>query len=260
MFNLKKNLSYLAILVIGLGLGLGLTYVSAEYTDQSNSAPNNNTPTPILISDINGDKPFVKIGKLGTGTASTNPDITKFDQNSLVVGGQTSATGGLSVSGGANIMAEIPATDTNNWKAFFFGNPGGANVNIPNDDDFWQLTAQNEPRKFVVRGYTKTPRVVIGSATASPSNYNLYIEPDVARFWSFNGIREYCTLTANDLKNKGCPIEFQYSSTKKLPTYMSQVIPGTGTNIVARCNMMTEQNFVSTNPIVEDPWLGTCYP
>src|SRR3990167_3460930 len=101
MFNLKKNLSYLAILVIGLGLGLGLTYVSAEYTDQTNNA---------------------------------------------VVGGQTSVINGLSVDGSGDIRAEVPSTS--NAPAFFFGNPGGANVNIPNDDDFWQLADQNSPRKF----------------------------------------------------------------------------------------------------------------
>lgn len=247
MFNLKKNLSYIGVLVIGLGLGLGLTYVSAEYTDQSSGAPNNNTPTPILVNDINGDKPFIKIGKLGISTGSTNADVTKFDLNSIVVGGETSVLQGLSVSGDASVRAELPTSSSS--KAFYFGDI--------TDQNLWQTT-NNEPRKFAVYGYTRAPRVVIGSASitdSDPLDYNLYIYPEGGHFWSFNGIRSYCTLTANDLKNKGCPVEFQYNS-KKLPTYMSQVIPGTGTAVVARCNMMTEQYLLSTT----NPNLGTCYP
>jgi len=263
MLNFKKSLSYLAILVIGLSLGLGLTYVSAEYTDQTNNAPGNNTPAPILITDIsNVDRPFIKTGKLGISAGSTNADTTKLSTNSIVVGGQTSVINGLSVDGSGDIRAEVPSTS--NAPAFFFGNPAGKNTDIPisGDHDFWQLADQNSPRKFIVRGYTKAARVVIGSTTVDPLNYNLYIptsDLNVSRLYSMNSPREYCTLTANDLKNKGCPIEFQYNSTKKLPTYLSQIIPGTGTEIVGRCNLIIEQVSGGRGSGTSNLNLGKCY-
>ena len=236
--NTKKIMAYVTILVIGLGFGLGLTYLRAEYADQSTTAPSNNPPPPILLGDLSGDSPFIKIGKLGISTGSTGADTGQFTGNSMVVGGSTNIVEGLSVSGDAGIKAEL--ANTSSLKTFVFGD----NTN----SSLWQFTnfpTNTIPRTFTVDGYTRAARVVIGSTTVDPANYNLYVpvegvNNDGGRL-IFMGGMQYCTLTADELKDKGCPATYTYQFSKYTPTYMSQVIPGTGSQIVAKCNMMTEQ-------------------
>ena len=242
--NTKKITASIILVVIGLTLGIGLTYLKADYTDQSTSAPSHNTPAPILMSNVSGDSPFVKFGKLGIYETASSFDANRLGSDALVVEGQT-ASESLSVSGDAYINSEIPNSGSINY-SFVFGNSGETNL--------WQRdgTTNNKPRLFSVDGYAKTPRIVVGSQNASPTNYNLYLDPatDVSNFASepwFDG-GAYCYLTADDLKNKGCPYDYSIDTSSAYPinnvaTYMAQVIPGTGSQVVARCYVLTPYTY-----------------
>lgn len=252
----SKTGSYLILLVIGLGFGVAVSYVNAVYVNPAFTSTNDQPPAPILTSDVNGDFPFIKIGKLGINANSLNADQNKFTDNSAVVAGQTVANIGLSVSTSARVNAQIPSTSTKS--TMFFGNT--ADYIVPNDPTtpvvFWQKDGNGNPREFLVKGFTNTARLVVGSKTADPGNYNLYIEPGVNRMRSFNTYREYCTLTADQLKNKGCPYEYSYNYGRVIATYLNQVIPGTGSDVVASCAMFTEQKWPSTPANANR---GSCY-
>jgi hypothetical protein len=249
---MKKYIAYATLIVIGLTFGIGLTYVNAVYVNKSTTPPTNNTPAPILDGNLSGDSPFLKPGKIGVGTGGTVADISQFAKNSFVVGGQTTFGQGFGVWGDFEVRGEIPSTSS--LVAFMFGDP--------TDSNFWQVDNSSNPRDFSVThgGYTRAPHIVVGSKTADPTTYNFYIEPTNLEFGGMGG-DEYCTLTADDLKNKGCPINFHYGKPTSnsldiyTPTYLSQVIPGTGSNIVARCSMMTQ-----INPGTTSADRGTCYP
>lgn len=243
----SKTGSYLILLVIGLGFGIAVSYVNAVYVNPAFTSTNDQPPAPILTSDVSGDFPFIKIGKLGISANSLNADQNKFTDNSTVIAGQTVANIGLSVSASASVNAQIPSTSTKS--TMFFGNTA--------DTSFWQKNINDTPREFLVQGFTNTARLVVGSKTADPGNYNLYIEPGVNRMRSFNIYREYCTLTADQLKNKGCPYEYSYNYGRVMATYLNQVIPGTGSDVVASCAMFTEQKWPSTPANANR---GTCYP
>ncbi len=241
---MKKYIAYATLIVIGLAFGIGLTYVNAVYVNKSTSAPTNNTPAPILDGNLSGDSPFLKPGKIGVGTGGTVADISQFAKNSFVVGGQTTFSQGFGVSKDFEVRGELSSGSS--LRAFSFGDP--------TDSDLWQVDVNSEPRIFYVKGYTRAPYVVVGSTTANPTNYNLYIEPSGLSSAGFGfGSSNYCTITADDLKNKGCPINFKYSSTVYTPTYLGRVIPGTGSTVVGQCRMMTE---FEGGPINK----GNCYP
>ncbi len=240
MIKTKKYTSYIILIIIGLGFGMGLTYLNANYVDPSNTAPSNNTPAPITTSDVSGDSPFVKIGKLGIYTASNPLQDSRLNDDALVVAGQTSS-GAMSVSGSGSINSEIPDSGSTNH-SFIFGNSMDTNL--------WQ-TFNGQPRKFAVNDYTKTARIVVGSSSASPANYNLYVDPSLElpinigyTPGSSGPTGAYCYLTADDLKNKGCPYDYTIDQSTSYPitsvaTYMQQIIPGTGSEIVARCYVLT---------------------
>jgi hypothetical protein len=253
--NTKKIAAYIIILAIGLIFGLGLTYINANYIDQTSSPVSNNVPPPILLNDLSGDSPFIKISKLGIGTGSTLPDQARFSQNSLVVGGSTTLGKGLGVTNDATVLAEV--RDTSNLKAFNFGDP--------TNNSLWQTDLSSYPRGFWVKGYTRAPYVAIGSDSYDPNNtspvYNLYVEPNKGAVDI--GGRNYCTLTAQELKDKGCPFNYKYNFRVKggntyvyTPTYLSQVIPpatSLSSEIVAICKTMTAISFPYSRN------LGSCY-
>jgi hypothetical protein len=241
---MKKYIAYATLIVIGLTFGIGLTYVNAVYVNKSTSAPTNNTPAPILNGNFSGDSPFLKPGKIGVGTGGTVADVSQFAKNSFVVGGQTTFSQGFGVSKDLEVRGEL--SNSSSLNAFSFGDP--------TDSSLWQFDTNSDPRVFQVLGYARAPYIVVGSKTANPTNYNLYIEPSNLTSSSFGlGGSEYCTLTADDLKNKGCPINFKYSSTVYTPTYLGRVIPGSGSEVVGQCRLMTPFSGGVSNR-------GNCYP
>lgn len=247
---MKKTISLLAITAVAIFVGGILSYVKAAYIEPSANAPAGNTPAPILLSNEASNSayiPFRKLGKLGiTDDINKAIDADQFTDSTLVVMGQT-ASNGLSVSGLARIFAELETTATVN--PLFVGDPTNASL--------LQTDGNGKIRLFTTNAHTRAPRIVVGSKSVSPAFYNLFIAEGAkatnlgksTEFSNYSlgqtgytpsGGTAFCTLTANDLRDKGCPSVNSGGVYKN--TYLSQVIPGSGTDVVARCNDLVTTN------------------
>jgi hypothetical protein len=238
---MKKITSIALIIFITTLLGGLVSYVRAAYIEPLGGPAGNNAPAPVLTSDVTsngfgpGEKGFLKIGKLGiTSNSGTNPvDANQFNSSSLVVMGQTSADSFTS-SYSNRIRAELPTSSQ--LFPLYVGDPVAGTL--------FQKNTDNTPINFIVKDHTRAPRIVVGSLSASPSNYNLYVEPGTkgtnlgqsGDFSTYSGgyspknQTSFCTLTAAKLASTGCPVG----------TYLSQVFPGSSGD-VAKCSDLTPQ-------------------
>ena len=245
--NSKKILSIFAIVAIATVFSGILSYVRADYVEPAGAPVANNVPAPMPADDSTSS--FVKKGKLGlTNNKSTNPvDTDQFLNNVLVIMGQLSAES-LTSNGRFRIMAELPSNSTHT--AVFLGDP--------TNSSFMQSNLDGSPRSFLVTGnstvtgHTRVPRMVVGSKTASPSNYNLYVEPGT-NATNLGKNNDYCTLTKDQLQNQGCPYERSYRGVK-VGTYLGQVFvlpTSSSSDVVAACYIAT--------PTANPSNIGSCY-
>ncbi len=233
---MKKILSLFGIILIAAFLGGTLSYVKASYTDPAGNPVGNNVPAPLLLSDINdsGFAGFRKLGKLGiTSDKNNSIDDSQLTENALVVNGQVSSEGFAVTNNPFSVWAHLESSSI--LPALFFGDP--------TDSSLMQKNANGSSRTFTVLNHTRAPRIVVGSKSAPAGLFNLFVvEESNATNLGINHNpntvqNNYCTLTANDLKDKGCPNK----------TYLAQVFPGSGSNVVAVCREIITQDTTYGN-------------
>lgn len=231
--NFKKIFSFTAVITITALIGGALSYVRAAYVEPAGSPVGNNIPAPIMTGNVefqNGELGWFKTGKLGvTKDKTTTPvDEAQFNASSLVVMGLLN-TESLTSSYSNRIRAEL---DTNSALYPLY-------VGDPTKSIFMQMNQNNtDPLTFKVSEHTRAPRMVIGSKTAPADLYNFYVEPG-SNATNLGKSNSYCTLTASKLTT-GCPAR----------RYMGQIIPGTGSEVVAAC--------YSTTPVASPVNEGAC--
>jgi len=244
--NIKKTASFVLIVLLTVIFSGTLSYVKAKYVDPAGAPVANNVPSPILLQAIGGFPTgvygFSKLGKIGiTSNKSTTPvDTTRFDTANFVVMGQLS-TDSLAVNNsGAIIKSEVSTASSIDYPLFV-----GLPFSI--DSSLLQKDANNNPRLMTVTDHTRAARIVIGSKTANPGNYNFYVEPGY-RIWGLGHTPGYphsfCALNESELVSKGCPSG----------TMMTKIVPAvsTGAN-VAECTDIVYQWPTYTG------YRGKCY-
>ncbi len=232
--NLKKFFSFTAIIVITAVVGGALSYVRAAYVEPAGSPMGNNSPAAVLSGNAdkfpNSETGYFKMGKLGVTKDKTNSPVDdgQFNAHSLVVMGLLT-TDSLTSSYTNRIRAEL---ETNSALYPLY-------VGDPTNSTFMQNNVNSSPLTFKVTEHTRVPRMVIGSKTASADLYNFYVEPG-SNATNMGKNNSYCTLTADKLKSTGCPVR----------TYMGQIIPGTGSEVVVSC--------YDTTPVASPVNKGAC--
>jgi len=231
---MKKFLSLGLIIVFTAIIGGALSYVRAAYIEPAGSPTGNNSPAAVLSGGVdkfpNSETGYFKMGKLGVTKDKTNSpvDEAQFNAHSLVVMGLLT-TDSLTSSYTNRIRAELETNSS--LYPLYVGNP--------TISTFMQTNPNSAPLTFKVTEHTRVPRMVIGSKTAPADLYNLYLEPG-SNATNMGKNNSYCTLTADKLKSTGCPAR----------KYMGQIIPGTGSEVVASC--------YDTTPVASPVNTGAC--
>lgn len=253
--NMKKILSIALIVIITTVFGGLLSYVNA-FIGPAGQAPANNTPAPVN-ADSTGF--FLKKGKLGVSDdRNANNKIKEIDANAftdnvLVVMGQMSIKGALTANGQMRIRGELSDT-SKNFPLLVTNNVNNIDSNTGRPTSLFNVNSNSTPLTFFTTDHTRVARIVAGSPTADPltsPGYNLYVEPG-SKATNLGTSNDYCTLTKDELKNKGCPTtSAPYNSNNPPPSYRSVYGPATylgqvfltsnsaNSDIVAACYYVT---------------------